>query len=111
MKKIIFIFLSITLVYSYYFKTNVEEDLEVINQKQSIYDISMDNFKDIKIGDSRDTIISKLGRPSRIDNSEYNFKWYIYNEDYYKFAMVGIRDNIVMGIYSNNIDNNEIDIK
>ena len=113
MKKIIFIFLSITLVYSYYFKTNIEEDLEVINQKISIDDISisMDNFKDIKIGDSTDTIISKLGSPSRIDDSEYNFKWYIYNEDYNKFAMVGIRDNIVMGIYSNKIDNNEIDIK
>ena len=72
MKKIIFIFLSITLVYSYYFKTNIEEDLEVINQKISIDDISisMDNFKDIKIGDSTDTIISKLGSPSRIDDSE-----------------------------------------
>ena len=111
MKKIIFIFLSIILVYSYYFKRNVEEDLEVINQKILIDNISMDNFKDIKIGDSEDSIISKLGKPSRIDASEYNFKWYVYNKDYNKFAMVGIRDNIVVGIYSNKIDNNEIDIK
>ena len=115
MKKIIFIFLSIILVYSYYYKNNISENLEVINSTSSIdktnTNINIDNFKDIKIGDSKDSIISKLGEPSRIDYSEYKFKWYVYNKDLSKFVMIGIEDNTVVGLYSNGIDNNEIDIK
>ena len=115
MKKIIFIFLSIILVYSYYYKNNISENLEVINSTSSIdktnININIDNFKDIKIGDSKDSIISKLGEPSRIDYSEYKFKWYVYNKDLSKFVMIGIEDNTVVGLYSNGIDNNEIDIK
>lgn len=115
MKKIIFIFLSIILIYSYYYKNNNLENLEVINSTSSIdktnININIDNFKDIKIGDSKDSIISKLGEPSRIDYSEYKFKWYVYNKDLSKFVMVGIEDNTVVALYSNGIDNNEIDIK
>lgn len=115
MKKIIFIFLSIILIYSYYYKNNNLENLEVINSTSSIdkinININIDNFKDIKIGDSKDSIISKLGEPSRIDYSEYKFKWYVYNKDLSKFVMVGIEDNTVVALYSNGVDNNEIDIK
>lgn len=116
MKKIIFVFLSIILVYSYYSKKNTSQELETINTKlvsNSISvnsNINIDNFKNIKIGDKKSDVISNLGDPSRIDYSEYNFKWYVYNEDLNKFAMVGIEDDNVVALYSNCINSNEIDI-
>ena len=66
------------------------------------------NFKNIKIGDKKSDVISNLGDPSRIDYSEYNFKWYVYNEDLNKFAMVGIEDDNVVALYSNCINSNNI---
>ena len=117
MKKTIFIFVAIALAYSYYSKNNTSQELEAINTKIVSNDtrvnsnINIDNFKNIKIGDNKAKIISNLGEPSRIDYSEYNFKWYVYNEDLNKFAMVGIEDENVVALYSNGIDSNEMDIK
>ena len=117
MKKIIFIFLSIILVYSYYSNRNTIQEIETINTKLASNDIrvnnniNMDNFKNIKIGDNKAYVISNIGKPSRIDYSEYNFKWYVYNEDLNKFAMVGIEEDNVVALYSNGIDSNEIDIR
>ena len=117
MKKIIFIFLSIILVYSYYSNRNTIQEIETINTKLASNDtrvnnnINMDNFKNIKIGDTKAYVISNIGKPSRIDYSEYNFKWYVYNEDLNKFAMVGIEEDNVVALYSNGIDSNEIDIR
>ena len=55
MKKIIFIFLSIILVYSYYSNRNTIQEIETINTKLASNDtrvnnnINMDNFKNIGI--------------------------------------------------------------
>ena len=117
MKKTIFIFVALALAYSYYSKNNTSQELEAINTKIVSNDtrvnsnINIDNFKNIKIGDNKAKVISNLGEPSRIDYSEYNFKWYVYNEDLNKFAMVGIEDENVVALYSNGIDSNEMDIK
>ncbi|SCG96881.1 CAP-associated domain-containing protein [Romboutsia sp. 1001713B170207_170306_H8] len=69
--------------------------------------IEIDNFQYIKIGDSKDDVISKIGEPSRIDTSEYDFKWYVYNQNIKKFAMVGIEDGFVVALYSNSINSCE----
>ena len=117
MKKIVFLFLSIILIYTYYLKNNSSQEFETINTElvseniEVNSNINIDNFKNIKIGDSKENVILNIGEPSRIDYSEYNFKWYVYNEDLNKFAMVGIENDNVVAIYSNGIDNNEIDIK
>ena len=53
MKKIIFIFLSIILVYSYYSNRNTIQEIETINTKLASNDtrvnnnINMDNFKNM----------------------------------------------------------------
>lgn len=55
LKKIIFIFLSIILVYSYYSNRNTIQEIETINTKLASNDtrvnnnINMDNFKNIKL--------------------------------------------------------------
>ena len=100
-------------------KNHEKAILEFNNDKlNSLYSLTdedsnfiKDNFKNIKIGDNKAYVISNIGKPSRIDYSEYNFKWYVYNEDLNKFAMVGIEEDNVVALYSNGIDSNEIDIR
>lgn len=59
------------------------------------------NGVSIKIGESKDSLISKMGEPDRIDKNEFGFDRYIYNNDYLKFAMVGIKDGAVAEIFTN----------
>lgn len=116
MKKIIYIFLSLILVYSYYFKKNILQENETISTNLVLDEtivnsnINIDNFSNIKIGDDKAIVISNIGEPSRIDYSEYDFKWYVYNENLNKFVMVGIENDKVVALYSNGVDSNEIDI-
>jgi len=65
------------------------------------------NFKQIKIGDSKDSVIKKINKPNRIDKSEYNFNWYVYNAYKENFVMVGIKNNKVVALFTNNIDSCE----
>lgn len=59
------------------------------------------SFQGIVIGDSEDKVIEALGSPPRKDLSKYGFTWYIYNGDYSKYIQIGIKDNKVVGIYTN----------
>ena len=69
---------------------------------------SIDNLKRIKLGDTKEHLISQIGKPNRIDESEYSFKWYVYNQYKNKFAMVGVENNIVVALYSNSINSDEM---
>ncbi|MEN8908342.1 MAG: CAP-associated domain-containing protein [Clostridiales bacterium] len=53
------------------------------------------------IGLEEDFIIKFFGNPDRVDLSENNHKWYIYNSDYSKFIMIGILDNKCVSFYTN----------
>ena len=68
-----------------------DKNNESINEKEEI-----DNFQYIKIGDSKDYVISKIGKPSRIDASEYSFNCMFTINIRGEFAMVGIENNIVV---------------
>src|SRR5690606_582112 len=46
----------------------------------------------VSIGDTRDKLLSLLGQPARIDVSEYDFDWYVYNKDYSTYSMFGVRN-------------------
>ncbi len=54
----------------------------------------------ISVGDSLSKVISDFGTPSRIDPSN-GYDWYVYNSDYTKFIMIGIKDGEVVAIYTN----------
>ena len=56
---------------------------------EEMYIKTIDNFKKIKIGDSKASVIKRINKPNRIDKSEYNFNWYIYDKE--KFVMIGIK--------------------
>ncbi|HSQ89059.1 CAP-associated domain-containing protein [Romboutsia sp.] len=120
MKKIVVI--GIILVGILFYNLNLKEDIfkNKISTKTKelneniVYDkneesIDIKNFEQISIGDKKEKVLSLIGTPSRIDESEYEFKWYVYNQYKENFVMVGIENDEVVGLYSNSIDSCEID--
>ena len=59
-------------------------------------------FYDLGIGSSESDLKSKLGDPQRIDTSIYNFSWYVYNSDYLNYIQLGVKNGVVVAIYTNN---------
>ena len=64
-------------------------------------------YKNIQLGDTLDSLISKMGQPNKIEGSEYGFKWYVYNQDYSEFCMVGVSNDKVFALFSNTMDSIE----
>jgi len=62
--------------------------------------ITLDNST-VYMEDTLAQVESILGKAKRIDPSHYDFEWHVYNENYSKFIMVGIKNGIVEAIYSN----------
>ncbi len=58
----------------------------------------------IKIGANIETVTDVLGEPDRIDASDYDFDWYIYNSDYSRFVMVGVHEDRICAVYTNSGD-------
>lgn len=56
------------------------------------------------LGDSTETLIQKLGHPARIAVTEYDYSYYIYNNDYEKLLFVAVREDQVVGFYTDSID-------
>ncbi|PYI53171.1 CAP-associated domain-containing protein [Paenibacillus flagellatus] len=55
----------------------------------------------VSLGDSAESVQSKLGTPARKDASEYGFEWYVYNQDYASYAQIGISGGKVVALYTN----------
>jgi uncharacterized protein YkwD len=55
----------------------------------------------ININDTLDTVRSQLGFPDRMDPSNGDFVWHVYNSNLNRFIMVGIRNNRVVALYTN----------
>lgn len=69
-----------------------------LDKESSGAQISVDG---ITIGDSEEKLLTLKGEPARKDVSEYGFSWYVYNEDYERFAMFGIEQGRIVGLYAN----------
>lgn len=61
-------------------------------------------FQGISIGMNKQQLIDTLGKPARVDASEYGFDWYIYNKDYKHYLQVGVRKDKVVALYTNAAD-------
>jgi len=60
-----------------------------------------DRLHGITLKDTLQTLQQKLGKPSRIDSSEYGFSWHIYNSSYSNYMMFGIKNDQVIALFSN----------
>lgn len=52
------------------------------------------------IGHDLSFLENQLGKPQRIDESLYDYQWYIYNEDYSHYVQVGVENNRVVTVYA-----------
>lgn len=60
----------------------------------------------ISLGESVDSVIKKLGSPNRIAETELDFDYYVYNNNYSKLLFVAVKDKKVVGYYTDSIDFN-----
>ncbi|ABX40832.1 CAP domain-containing protein [Lachnoclostridium phytofermentans] len=60
--------------------------------------------KTISIGDSKSDVVSAFGSPNRTDDTEYNYDFMVYNDNYKKFMMIAIADSKVVGWYTDSTD-------
>lgn len=54
----------------------------------------------LMMDDSTEEVIRKLGFPGRIADTEYDFTYYIYNNDYKQLLFVALLENKVVGFYT-----------
>lgn len=73
--------------------------------QDTIFDV---NGTSIHIGANIETVTDILGEPDRIDKSDYDFDWYVYNSDYNNFMMVGVDEGRICAFFSNS-DNFSLD--
>jgi uncharacterized protein YkwD len=92
-------------------QNKLDKDLNKIETviQSSTSNTKIDNFNNIKLGNLESEVISKIGKPTRIDTSEYGFNWYVYNQYKNKFAMVGIDNGEVVALYTNSLKSNLIE--
>ena len=120
MKKIIFVLIILLGVYFYnsdlkeeIFNENISKETKILNQQinktTDEIKINIKNLENVKLGDSKEYLVSLIGSPDRIDNSEYSFSWYVYNRYEKDFAMIGIEGEKVVAIYSNSINSIELE--
>ena len=58
----------------------------------------------ISMGESKSSLVSKLGSPNRTDVTEFNYSYYVYNSNYSKFAMIAVANDKVVGWYTDSND-------
>lgn len=69
------------------------------------------SFNGITIGDHEKKVIDLLGNPQRKDLNPYGFYWYVYNNNYNEFVMIGIEYKKVAAIYTNAVFQNKYGLK
>ncbi len=56
------------------------------------------------IGDSSDQVTKALGTPGRIDATENDYDYYVYNNDYSRMAFIAVKEDKVIGFYTDSED-------
>lgn len=82
----------IFFVVSLYINVNLTQ---AVSKKADFY------FKNVTIGTKADYANKILGGKSRVDKSIYGFDWYIFNKNYNNYIQLGVKNGIVIGMYSN----------
>ncbi|WP_422123622.1 CAP domain-containing protein [Planococcus sp. X10-3] len=108
----IMIFLSIILVTFFYFDTSINENdnLEAPRQADPLpaHEIietplvveRPDQGVSVYIGESSEDWIDDYGQPARIEPSAFGYEWWIYNQSYSNYMMVGVKEKKVVQVYT-----------
>lgn len=104
MKKIllaILITIAVILAYQVDFG-EITDNLSIIKKEEAIKDCSLlVDGKNIRLGMSESEVNSLLGTPEDTLLSEYGFSWNIYHKNFKNYIQVGIKDGVVVGMYTN----------
>ncbi|MBD1380957.1 CAP domain-containing protein [Metabacillus arenae] len=81
-----------------------EEDVQIASEKgEQDLDLPEDGLLAL-IGESSDSIKTRLGEPSRVDPSAYDFDWWIYNKNADQYVQIGVKKGKVVSVYANGFD-------
>lgn len=58
----------------------------------------------ISLGESKSSLIEKFGHPNRIDETEYDYEYYVYNNDYSRLLYVAVKKSEIVGFYTDSLD-------
>lgn len=84
------------------YSNNKRSDSAPSNESSTGFELTVRDVT-IYIGEDKDSVIKKLGPPSRIDETEYDFNYYVYNNDYCRLVFVAIADDKVVGLYTDSL--------
>ncbi len=65
----------------------------------------------VKIGTAIDDVTDAFGEPQRIDKSDYDFSWYVYNTEPSRFMMVGVKEGRICAFFTNSSEFSFGDLK
>lgn len=57
----------------------------------------------LALGDGIDSILKKFGKPGRIVDTEYDFDYYVFNNDYKNLLFLAVKDGLVTGFYTDSL--------
>lgn len=76
--------------------------LSIIKKEDTIKDCSVSvDGKTVALGMSESEVFDTFGTPFDVLLSEYGFYWNIYHENFKNYIQVGIKDGVVVGMYTN----------
>ena len=103
MKKILLIlFVSCSLLFTSCTYIENVIDRFSIGEEKMIKDCPLkEGERTVFLGMSADEVASVFGHPRDTFISEYGFVWNIYHENFKNYIQIGIKDNKVVGIYTN----------
>ena len=110
----VFLLVVVVFIFSIYFLYHEEEDLlrddNSVNQvKDSTISLKKDNNSgyekqtegvSLLIGNNKEEILNKYGKPARVDLSAYGYEWWIYNQSDETYMQVAIEDDQVVSVYA-----------
>ncbi|WP_298826463.1 CAP domain-containing protein [uncultured Planococcus sp.] len=108
----IMIFLSIVLIGLFYLDPSINENdvLEAPRTtdplpSEEITDESLDIARPATgissyIGKASERWIEQFGEPGRIEPSAFGYDWWVYNDSYAHFTMVGVKDDKIVQVYT-----------
>ncbi|MFD1031090.1 CAP domain-containing protein [Metaplanococcus flavidus] len=108
----IMIFLSIILITFFYFDSSINENdiLEAPRQadplpaqeiiEQPLVVERPAEGVSVYIGGSSEDWIADYGQPERIEPSAYGYEWWVYNQSYSNYMMVGVKEQEVVQVYT-----------
>ncbi|MDQ8733383.1 CAP-associated domain-containing protein [Paenibacillus sp. LHD-38] len=84
---------ALTFFYNLKQHSKTLSDAKIIKTNHSLGGISLN--------ETLEKLQNTLGKPSRIDPSEYGFSWHVYRSSYSHYMMFGVQNSRVVALFSN----------